>query len=237
MNEPTIRLPSGEVITHCKELIDHYVTYDAYAEYDCGGAPDSGSEDTITRRQFNAINGMMHAHAPESFYRRWCNRPLPELRDIPRDLDLVDGCDDELERGFAAVFRMVSQMAEMNGVGDVAPTKALYLLRPRFVAISDRLVRHLLGIDETQLGGTTDGEWCAARVESVQRAIRALAQDNAAALDKLHAYANRFAGVTAPDLLNAQERREAASKPPVQLSKARVLDILLWSRANWGNAG
>ena len=219
MNEPTIRLPSGEVITHCKELIDHYVAHDAYAEYDCGGAPDPGSLNTITRRQFNAINGMMRARAPEAFCRCWCDRPLPELRDIPRDLDLVDGCDDEIERGFAAVFRLVSHMAEMNGVGDVAPTKALHLLRPRFVAISDSLVRHLLGIDETQLEGTTDGEWYAARAEAVQRAIRELAQGNAAALDKLHAYANDLSLVTKP------------------LSKARVLDIVVWSHARGADVG
>lgn len=237
MNEPTIRLPS---IDNCKSLIRRYIKHNAYVGYDWLGSPDAGDHDTLTRRQRKPIDDIMHANAPEEFWRGWLDRSLSEeLRDIPNDLDLVDCSDCELEPGINAVFELVRQMAAIPWVRDAAPTKALHLLRPRFVTISDRYVRITLGIGEdiTRFSGRNKAERCAARVEAVQRAIRALAQDNAAALDKLHAYANRFAGVTAPDLLNTQERREAASKPPVQLSKARVLDILLWSRASWGNAG
>lgn len=224
MSEPTIRLPrhtyhSRQIIDNCQWLIRTYIKHDAYVEYDCGGAPDPGSHDTLTCRQRDATDGMMHVwmgrkQARDAFWRRWLGQSLSEeLRDIPLDLDLIDDAYSRVYLGIVAIRELVSQMAEMNGVGDVAPTKALHLLRPRFVAISDSLVRQLLGIDETQIGGTTDGEWYAARAEAVQRAIRALVQGNAAALDKLHAYANDLPSVTTP------------------LSKARVLDIVLWSHA------
>ena len=185
MNEPTIR-PHRQThrliqdIDRCKRLIRHYIRHDAYVEYDWLGSPDAGDHDTLTRRQFWAIDGRMHAwvgarstQARDAFCSRWCDRSLPELRDIPPDLDLIDSTDSKkVGCGIAAIRKLVSQMAEKYMVGDVAPTKVLHLLRPSFVAISDNRVRPLLGIDETQLGGTTDGEWYAARAAAVQREIR-----------------------------------------------------------------
>ena len=240
MNEPTIRLPRRthhliQDIDRCKRLIRHYIKHDAYVEYDWLGSP--GDHDIITCRQRKPINGIMRAHAPEEFWAYWRerrDRPPPELLDIPRDLDLVDDCDAEVERGIAAVFKLVSQMAAMKWVRDVAPTKALHLLRPRFVAISDSLVRPLLGIGETQIprtyGGDSDAEWFADRAVAVQCAIRKLGQENRAVLDELHAYANEIA-------IGLLGERVAASKPPVKLSKARVLDIVLWSHARCANVG
>ena len=239
-SEPTIRLThSGEVIRHGKRLIRRYIECDAYVDYDWLGSP--GGKDVIAFWQRTAINGVMHARAPEAFWSYWHDRrdrPPPELQDIPRGLDLIDGTDSEVERGITAVFELVSQMARIHRVRDVAPTKVLHLLRPRFVAISDNLVRPLLGIPNTDfLGpstGVAKGKWYAARALKVQRAIRTLAQDNAAPLNELHVYANDFAGMTGPGLL--EMRGKTASMPPVQLSKARVLDIVLWARAAWGDA-
>ena len=241
MNEPTIRLSP---IDNCKSRIRRYIKHDAYVKYDWLGSPDTDDDhNIITRRQRKPVNGIMHAHAPEEFWSCWLGRTLPEdFRAISRDLDLVDSTDcKKVERGFTAISDLVRQMAEIRGIGDVAPTKALHLLRPRFVAISDSRVRPLLGIPNTEFSrsstGPAKGKWYAERALKVQRAIRELAQENAAALDKLHVYANDFACVTAPGLLNARERREADSRCPVPLSKARVLDIVLWSYAAWGDAG
>ena len=117
----------------------------------------------------------------------------------------------------------------------MAPTKALHLLRPRFVAISDKYVRKLLVIDETQFPTTSDAEWYAERAVAVQRAIRALAQDNAASLDTLYAYANEeLPPVMAPGSLGG--RVNPSDRFPVKLSKARVLDVLLWSEGRWLDA-
>ena len=244
MNEPTIRLPRQthrliQDIDRCKRLIRHYIRHDAYVEYDWLGSPDAGDHDTLTRRQFWAIDGRMHANAPEAFCRRWCDRSLPELRDIPPDLDLIDSTDSKkVGYGIAAIRKLVSQMAEKYRVRDVAPTKALHLLRPSFVAISDNRVRPLLGIPNTEFPGASKGpdkgKWYANRAVGVHRKIRALAQENEDALTKLHAYANEIAPEIATGLLG---ERVAASKPPVKLSKARVLDIVLWSHARGADVG
>ena len=132
---------------------------------------------------------------------------MPELHDIPDDLDLLDDAYSRVYRGIAAVRELVSQMAAINGVGDVAPTKALHLLRPRLVAASDDYVRGCLRIDD---GDATPSGY-AARAVAVQQATRRLGQENAAALAALQAYANNLPSVTVP------------------LSKVRVLDMVLWS--------
>ena len=170
---------------------------------------------------------MMHARSPKAAWRTGSIGSLPELHAIPRDLDLIDGTDSEVEPGIVAFRKLICRMAATKGLTDMAPTKALHLLRPRFVAISDKYVRKLLGIDETQFPSTTDAEWYAARAVAVQQEIRALAQDNAAALDALHAYANgELPLVMAPGSLGG--RVTASDRFPVKLSKARVLDIVLW---------
>ena len=233
MNEPTIRLSP---IDNCKSRIRRYIKHDAYVKYDWLGSPDTDDDhNIITRRQRKPVNGIMHAHAPEEFWSCWLNRPLPELQAIPRDLDLVDGTDSTVGTGIVAFRKLICRMAATKGLTDMAPTKALHLLRPRFVAISDKYVRKLLAIEETQFPSTTDAEWYAARAVAIQHEIRALAQDNAASLDALHAYANEeLPPVMAPGSLGG--RVTASDRFPVKLSKARVLDILLWSEGRWLNA-
>ena len=150
----------------------------------------------------------MHAWAPAEFPREWCDRPLPELQSIPWGLDLIDDARARVFPGVVAVRDLVRQMAAIRNVGDVAPTKALHLLRPRLVALSDKHVRECLGID---LECATADEY-AARAEDVQWKIRKLGQENADALAALHTYANNLPSVTTP------------------LSKVRVLDMVLWSQ-------
>ena len=237
MNEPTIRLPrhtyhTRQVIRHCKWIIGTYIEREAYVDYDWLGSPDPGDDHCIvTRRQRDAINIVkkggrngMRARSSEVAWSHWLCRPLLELRDIPCDLDLVDSTDSELEPGFTALSKLIGRMAATPGLTDMAPTKALYLLRPRFVAISDGYVRKLLGIGERQFPDTPKGH--AKRAVAVQCAIRVMGQENKDALTKLRAYANEYAKQQAPGLLGEEV---APSKCPVQLSKARVLDILIWA--------
>ena len=243
-SEPTIRIPhSGKEIKHCKWLIRRYIECDAYVEYDWLGSPDPGDHDTLTCRQRDALNGLMHVwrgrtQARDDFWCRWLGQSLSdELRDIPLGLDLIDDSCSEVFPGISAVRRLVNRMAEVCGVGDVAPTKALHLLRPRFVAISDSRVRPLLGIPNMEFSGPSKGpakgKWCAARALKVQRAIRDLGRNNKKALKELQTYVNQIAPGIVSSLLGEEV---AASKPPVQLSKTRVLDIVLWAHAAWGDA-
>ncbi len=206
MTGPTIRLQSGEVIDRCKQHLAWYIEHNAYRDYDCLGAPARNRRDRLTPRQFRAIK-RMNSRAPADFSREWCDRLLSELQDIPDDLDLIDDAYSKVYRGIVAVRELVRQMAAIDGVGDVAPTKALHLLRPRLVALSDDYVRGCLRIDSEC--GTAD-EY-ARRAEAVQRETRKLGQKNAAALAALHTYVNSLPSVTVP------------------LSKVRVLDMVLWS--------
>ena len=206
MENPTIRLQSGRVIEHCKEHLAWYIEYDEYRGYDCLGAPAPDRRDRLVSRQFQAVD-KMYARAPDAFSQQWCDRPLPELQDIPWDLDLIDDPYSRVYRGIDAIRELVRQMAAIPLVGDAAPTKALHLLRPRLVALSDSYVREYLGIGEGD--GSPDGY--AARAAGVQTAMRKLGQKNGDALAALHAYVNNLPSVTTP------------------LSKVRVLDMVLWS--------
>ena len=238
MNEPTIRLPqhthhTRQVIEHCKWTIRTYIKRESYIDYDWLGSPDPDEDhNSITLRQRDAINIVkrggrngMRARSSRVAWSHWLCQPLPELRDIPCDLDLVDSTDSGVEPGFAALCRLVRRIAATPRLTDMAVTKALYLLRPRFVAISDGYVRKLLGIGERQFPETPRG--CAARAVAVQRSIRDLGQKNKDALNEFQAYANAYSNRYVSDLLESRE--VTASKPPVQLSKARVLDILIWA--------
>ena len=206
-----------EVIEPPQQLLRRYVKCHAYAAYDRDGAPAPGDDpDTLTSRQRQAVNGWqgmrMARCSPAPFWERWSGHPLPELQQIPYDLDLIDGRDAEVEAGIAAICTLVSRMAEMYRVGDVLPTKALHLLRPRFVAISDSLVRPWLCIREPNYT-LDDNLWYAEQAVAVQRAMRRLGPTNEPMLTELHAYANGLPAVTTP------------------LSKVRILDMVLWLHA------
>ena len=210
MDRLVIRLEC-EVIERPGELLRHYVKHHAYAAYDRDGIPAPGEDpDTLTDRQRQAVNGWrgmrMAPFEPAAFWERWGGCPLPEIQSIPRDLDLIDGRDDdEVEAGIEAIHTLFSRMAE-PGDGDVYPTKALHLLRPRFVAISDRRVRSLLCIHETSA--------TAKRAADVQRAVRRVGQANKPVLTQLQADASSWDEVETP------------------LSKARILDMVLWVHAS-----
>ncbi len=209
MKDPKIWLQSGQSIERCKQHLDWYIRYDQYRGYDCDGAPARDRRDRLTSRQFRAVE-RMHAwrrRPSEAFFQQWCDQPLPELLDVPWDLDLIDDPYSRVYLGIDAIRELVRQMAKTDDVGDVVPTKALHLLRPRLVALSDSYVRECLGISEGDL--SPDGY--AARAVGVQTAMRKLGQKNGDALAALHAYGNNLPSVTTP------------------LSKVRVLDMVLWS--------
>ncbi len=205
-----IQLPDCRRIKNPKSLIRRYVKEYAYNLYDCAGALRSCDDpNTLTDRQRKAVNGGMSARSPRAFWDCWGNHSLDALRRIPTDLDLINGGDAEVKDGIDAVRELVCRMADMHRVGDVAPTKALHLLRPRFIAVSDYYVRASLGIRDprSSLAGNL---WYAERATAVQRAVRSLGRENKRVLDELHEYANNLYGVT------------------TELSKVRILDIVVW---------
>jgi hypothetical protein len=151
---------------------------------------------------------------------RFTDEPLSELRGIADTLDLVDGSDADVRAGYDALSGLARRLLSQSGLTDVSVSKVLHLLRPRFVAISDSYVRRCLGIGDSGTGNTGD------RLDTlmaVQRGIRGLARDNKGALDELAAYAGSLASV------RPKAGKFVGQDIPVRLSKARILDIILWS--------
>ncbi len=225
MSENVIQLPKTtrlgrRVLGDCRWKIKTFVERDAYVEYDYGGGIVQSSLDVITETHVHAMNCAMRARSSNAAWSRFLGQPLSELREILETLDLVDGADAEVRAGFDALTRLARRLLSRPGLTDVSVSKVLHLLRPRFVAISDSYVRRCLGIDETGTGSTTD------RVDTlmaVQRGIRLLAKSNEEALNKLTAYAGSLAN------LRPKAGKFSGQDIPVRLSKARILDIILWT--------
>lgn len=191
MPEPVIRLPATtklgrKVLGDCRWKIKTFVERDAYVEYDFGGGIANPTEDVITEVHVHAMNCAMWARSSNAAWGRFTGQPLPELREIPVTLDIVDGADSEVRAGYDVLSRLARRLLSQSGLTDVSVSKVLHLIRPRSVAISDNYVRRCLGIDESGSGSTTD------RVDTlmaVQRGIRSLAKANKEALDDLTRYA------------------------------------------------
>lgn len=218
------------VIDRCRWIIRMFVERDAYADYDFGESYVHPSQAAITRHHVYVMNSVMRARSPIASWEPILERPLAQLAALSEDLDLIDSDDAAVERGLVALNGLVRTIASQRGLTDMAASKVLYLLRPRFIAISDSYVREELGISDrpfaAQLGSAdaaTKAVGCAARMRAVQEAVRTLGSDNEEALNELHAYANSIGAVT--PVVGAYRGKAI----PVRLSKARILDILLWA--------
>jgi hypothetical protein len=223
--EPVIQLSAltrlgRRVLGDCHWKIQTFVERDAYVEYDHGGGLATPSFDVITESHVHAMNCAMSARSPKAAWGRFTGQPLSELREIDDKLNLVDGADADIRAGHDALSRLAQRLLSQSGLTDVSVSKVLHLLRPRFLAISDSYVRRCLGVDESGSGSTTD------RVDTlmaVQRGIRSLAKSNKEALDELYEYAGTLPPV------RPTSGRFAGKAIPVCLSKARILDIILWT--------
>ncbi len=227
VGEPVIILPAGTAhsrgrIEHCRWRIEKFVRFDAYAGYDYTATGLGGPQDVITVEHIRLVNRAMMARSPYAAWEPLFGQVIPGLSRIPRDLDLVDGGDTEIDAALAHLEAAVATIASRECLTDMAASKALFLLRPRFVAISDSYVRGCLGIaDGAEPTPSKRGRHYAARMIAVQRGIQALGRRNSPALDALHQWANSLPP-TVP-----QTGQWAGGRIPVVLSKARILDILL----------
>jgi hypothetical protein len=124
-------------------------------------------------------------------------------------------------------------LASRQYITDMAASKICYLKRPSLIAISDSYVRKvLLGPDQSIVPqDPARGSKYADRGVAVLDAIRRLGQLNAEPLQQLSAYVHNL-------IVDGQ---------PVSLSKARILDILIWVEmaikaghpywSTWGRSG
>ena len=116
---------------------------------------------------------------------------LSALAAIPEDLDLITSSSEAVEAGLRTLADLVSSLAERKGLTDMAVSKALYLMRPRFVAISDSYVRTSLGVlDSRIIQSASSPAFYAVRMDRVQRAMRELGQANRVVMNHLDTFAN-----------------------------------------------
>lgn len=231
MSSPVITLPTAAgqpaiVIDDCLTKLRHFVEKDAYVPYDhwITTREPTPPADAITWDHVYAINNAMRARSPRAAWEVFVDKGLPELAAIPLDLDLIDGPDAAVTSALDALAQITRSIAAVKGLTDMAGSKILYLLRPKFVAISDSYVRQCLGIPNQEIGGPQKAHQAAKRMLAVQEAMRALGRANGAALTQL----GLDLAATLPSV-RPTSGEFAGKTVPVTLSKVRILDILLWS--------
>jgi ssDNA-binding Zn-finger/Zn-ribbon topoisomerase 1 len=166
-------------------------------------------------QQFNAVNDAMKARTPPDAWRPFLDpNVIPNLPRVPKDLDLIDSHDVDYHAGRDSVRRVYEVLASRHYITDMAASKVCYLKRPSLIAISDSYVRRLLLGPGACINprDPARGAKYANRGVAVMDAIRRLGHLNADPLRQLSAYIHS---------LKIDGR-------PVSLSKARILDILLW---------
>lgn len=224
MEELALSLPVGGLVEHCKWRLRTFVERDAYADYDYAATRFDATGDVITGDHVYAMNSVMRARSSRAAWNKFIGLPLPELHAIPATLDVIDGSDEAVEAGWAALGRLVAFISTEKWLTDMAASKVLFLKRPRFIGISDSYVRACLGINDWRLGQRPETPaFYAARMLAVERGLRELGQRNEAVLAELKDYADRMGSVVPTG------GRFKGQPIPVALSKVRILDILLWT--------
>jgi len=193
----------GQTIAHCERKLSDFIANDAYELYDRQGVRAEPRPDVISRHQLRLMNAAMRARASVRALQPFLDAPLPELARIPTPVDLIGFPATELDLALDLLHAAVARLC-VPMIKDTAATKLLYLKRPALVAISDTYVRSRLGIDSPP--GPD-------RAIAVARAIRTVGLANSAPLAALKSYCDG----TTKLIIDA-----------VPLSKARILDILIW---------
>lgn len=208
------------VITDCLEKIKYFCEYDAYRNYDLIGYEHEHQSNTIAAALLNATNAAMRARTSRKAWGPFIECPLAELDAVPSEVDLVDSSQEDYDKAKKSLWQCFEKITSVSGITDMAASKVLHLKRPKLVAISDRYVRKLLQIAEPSKSDYPSRSVYAARGLAVADAVRALGGENK------------------DSLLFFQE----SLPKDLKLTKARILDILLWvdmaipENQMWGNA-
>lgn len=229
-----LQLPIGRKITDCAWRVRTFLERDAYAAYDVAVAYRPSDTDQLQDGHRVAMNNAMRARSPVTAWELFLNVPIPELASVPRNLCLVHGPETEVGRAVELVAEVVGRMGAVERLTDMAATKMLYLLRPRFVAISDSYVRSALGIwnDAPPKAGPARAAFVKQRFTAVMRAVRKLGKANEATLKCLEEFVAALGSVTvANDCQDSALRWRGVQLSTAELSPLRILDILLWTDA------
>jgi hypothetical protein len=226
-----VNRPDGSLyraISDCQWILKSYIERDAYVGYDhdAGYGYHSGdvdNENVITRHRLAKVYKAMRLRSSdevrEAMWKTFSDEPIKELERIPPDLDLIDEVNERrVQEAWVALDQLFTRIVKTNGLKEARSSKVLHVLRPSFVAIADSYVQDALGIDVSKSPQ--------ARIMDVQRNIRRVGKDNYDILDSLDQYVRNL-----PDLIPwryVESKRVPGDAIKVQLTKARILDVLLW---------
>lgn len=203
-------------VERCMDRLRFFCERDAYLGYDRAGMESETDSHILNLEHLRAVNGPMRARSPKKAWEPFLGRHLAELESISTTTDLIESPEREYESARDMVCRAYRLLTSQVGITDTAASKMLYLKRPRLIAISDSYIRQLLAVQDppqavyAQFGR---GGFYSKRGVSVMDAVRTVGRQNTDALDHFQSE------------LQAWELKSE----PVRLSKARIVDILLWS--------
>jgi len=203
--------PDGksETLRDCEKKMAAFCAVDpSYIEYNVKGRPCE--PDTIGPEQVGAMNRSMQTRSSSRAWQSLLGTPLCELAGIAADLDLIgmsdDQWDEEVRGKLECLYNLVLRRP---GVGAASGTKVLHLMRPRLIAIADSVVVGYLSIAAADKVSTALAT--AAAIRQIGRT-----EGNGATLSAVQEYL-RTAGVIEADVVP---------------SACRIIDALLWMRAN-----
>ena len=129
------------VMERCQDKLRDFCFNDAYRPYDRLATVD----DVVTVQQFNAVNDAMKARTPLNAWQSFlAPNVIPGIRQVPKDLDLIDSTNMYYRVGRDSVWRAYEVLASRQYITDMAASKVLFLKRPSLIAISDSYVRGIL---------------------------------------------------------------------------------------------
>lgn len=203
-------------VERCMDILRFFCERDAYLGYDRKGMQCNSDPNSLSREELTAVNGPMRARSPIKAWQPLLGRHLPELEPISTATDLIESPEREYEYTRDMVHNAYHMLTSRVGITDTAASKMLYLKRPRLIAVSDSYIRELLAVQDPPqdvYSQSGRGDFFSRRGASVMDAVRTVGQQNTDALDHFQSELQAW---------------ELQGKP-VSLSKARIVDILLWS--------
>jgi len=208
----------GLVIQQCLPKLRFFCEHDAYADYDRAGYRHASEPDRFHADLLTATNRAMRARSPRKAWAPFLETPISELAQLPVDADLVESTDDEYASSRVALERCYRVLTAAKWITDMSASKMLYLKRPRLVAISDSYVREALAIPEPDPARHPwRVEYCTTRALRVSDAVRAVGLHNVEQLGHLQS-----------TMADTVEKIGSMHQTRMSLSKARIIDILLW---------
>ena len=196
----------GICIENCLAKLDMFCKYDAYPKYDRAGYEHLDEYDRFQRVLLTVTNGQMMARTSRKAWEPFLERPLPFLAELPRHVDLVESSDEDYQNARQKLHNCYIAITTVSGITDMAASKMLYLKRPRLVAISDSYVREALDILKPSIrSDPRNAAFYTAQALSVSDAVRATGKYN---FNSLEYFQKKLS--------------------PLEISKARIVDILIW---------